>query len=151
MISHKSCRLCVYASGSLIISIFKSLASIKLSFLHFGQNNGKLFSIVSFLNLVRVLFPQTGQWIHSIFTVSFSFYHSTPLTLIRLWIIQKASTWSAPYNLPHGFPVFSNYQKAGNTPYHSQIFPYPTFRFHFSARLTSPRQTEVYTLRVCIW
>lgn len=58
--------LCVCASGSLMTVICKFVASINVSCLHFGQNSGKFFSSVSSLILVRLLLPQTGQYIHSI-------------------------------------------------------------------------------------
>ena len=58
-------RLCVFASGFLMIVICKFFVSIKLSCLHFGQYKGKFLSMVSILSLLRVLFPHIGQNIHS--------------------------------------------------------------------------------------
>ena len=49
----------------LITVIFIFSASIRLSFLHLGQNSGNLTSTVSSLILLRVLLPQTGHRIHS--------------------------------------------------------------------------------------
>ena len=63
-LSLRSYRLCVLASGSFMIVVFSRLKSIKLSFLHFGQYNGKFFNSVSSRTLLRVLFWQTGQNIH---------------------------------------------------------------------------------------
>ena len=48
-------RLCVCASGSLIIDKFSSRTLISVSFLHFGQNRGKFSRSVSALNFIRVL------------------------------------------------------------------------------------------------
>ena len=59
-------RLCVCASGSLITDIFSCFTSISVSFLHFGQNNGKFLSTVSSRNLIRVLFLQMGHSNHSL-------------------------------------------------------------------------------------
>ena len=51
-------------SGSLMTVTCKCVTSTNVSCLHFGQNSGKFFSSVSFLILVRLLLPQTGQYIH---------------------------------------------------------------------------------------
>ena len=59
-------RLCVLASGSLITDVFNCRTLIKISCLHFGQNNGKFSSIVSSRIFNRVLFLQTGHNIHLI-------------------------------------------------------------------------------------
>ena len=58
-------RLCGLAAGSKITIIFKSITFIRFSCLHFGQNKGKFFRIVSFRILSLVLLPQTGHLIHS--------------------------------------------------------------------------------------
>ena len=58
-------RLCVCASGSVITDILNCFTLTKFSFLHFGQNNGNFISSVSYRILIRVLFPQTGQYSHS--------------------------------------------------------------------------------------
>ena len=58
-------RLCVYASGSLIMVILNWFTLIKLSALHFGQNSGKLRSSVSLFTLILVLHLHTGHNIHS--------------------------------------------------------------------------------------
>ena len=48
----------------MIISILKLFTHIKLSFLHFGQYNGKFFSCVSFRILILVLLLHIGQITH---------------------------------------------------------------------------------------
>lgn len=58
-------RLCVYASGSLIMVILNWFTLIKLLALHFGQNSGKLRSSVSPFTLILVLLLHTGHNIHS--------------------------------------------------------------------------------------
>ena len=63
-------RLCGLAAGSVITTICKFLTFIKFSCLHFGQNKGKFFRIVSLRILSRVLLPQTGHLIHSAAFVS---------------------------------------------------------------------------------
>ena len=57
-------RLCVFASGSLIIDIFNFRIVIIVSCLHFGQNSGKFSSNVSSRILRWVLLSQTGHNIH---------------------------------------------------------------------------------------
>ena len=58
----RNCRLCVYASGSLLrIVICNCLTEISVSCLHFGQNNGKFSRTESFRIFTRVLLQQTGQ------------------------------------------------------------------------------------------
>ena len=57
-------RLCVCASGSLMIVILPCFRSISVSFRHLGQNRGKFINTVSFRLLVGVLPPQTGQMTH---------------------------------------------------------------------------------------
>ena len=57
-------RLCVYASGSLIMAILNWFTFIRLSALHFGQNSGKLRSSVSLFTLILVLLLHTGHNIH---------------------------------------------------------------------------------------
>ncbi len=57
-------RLCVCASGSLITDIIIRCRLIRFSFLHFGQNNGKFSSNVSFRIFTRVLLPQVGHKSH---------------------------------------------------------------------------------------
>ena len=56
-------RLCVLASGSLII-IFPCFILIRVSCLHFGQNNGKFINSVSSRILIRVLLLQIGHNTH---------------------------------------------------------------------------------------
>lgn len=51
----------------------KSFASIKLSCLHFGQKRGKFFNSVSARICNLVLFPQTGQSIHFVLSLSIGF------------------------------------------------------------------------------
>ena len=63
-------RLCVCASGSLIIDILNCLILIKVSCLHLGQNKGKFLSIVSPRIRNLVLFLHIGQFTHSIFSIS---------------------------------------------------------------------------------
>ena len=53
-------RLSVWLIYFISFTIY-SFASIRLSFLHFGQNNGKCVRTVSSRNRSLVLFPQTGQ------------------------------------------------------------------------------------------
>ena len=63
--------LCAFASGSLITEIFSCWTFTNVSCLHFGQYNGKLVSVVSRRNLVRVLFLHKGHRNHSsLFTAS---------------------------------------------------------------------------------
>ena len=57
-------RLCVFASGSLIIDVFSCRTAIRVSCLHFGQNSGKFSSTVSSRTRSRVLLSQTGHNIH---------------------------------------------------------------------------------------
>ena len=66
-------RLCVCASGSLMTSICNFSARIKLSFLHLGQKRGKFINTVSSLIWFRVLCPQAGQSIHSVF-IQYAFH-----------------------------------------------------------------------------
>jgi len=54
-------RLCVLASGSVITDTFSCFALINISRLHFGQYNGKFWSIVSSRITVRVLLLHTGH------------------------------------------------------------------------------------------
>ena len=68
-------RLCVYASGSLIMDVLNCLTLIIVSRLHLGQNSGKFLSTVSRRILVRVLFLQIGQCTH------FSFCKASPHSL----------------------------------------------------------------------
>ena len=65
-------RLCVYASGSLIMDVLNCLTLTIVSRLHLGQNNGKFSSTVPRRILVRVLFLQIGQSTH------FSFSKASP-------------------------------------------------------------------------
>ena len=65
-------RLCVCASGSWMIDKFSFLTAIRVSCLHLGQYNGKLSNIVSSRIFNRVLLPQKGHKIHSIFILSSS-------------------------------------------------------------------------------
>ena len=58
--------LCVFASGSLCISIFSCFTLISVSCLHFGQNRGKFFNSVSSRIFSLVLFLQTGHKINSV-------------------------------------------------------------------------------------
>ena len=63
-------RLCVLASGSLIILIIPRFILIKVSCLHFGQNKGKFINSVSFRTLIRVLLLQIGHNIHDCFSMA---------------------------------------------------------------------------------
>lgn len=54
-------RLCVSASGSLIIVIFSFCTFTMLVCLHFGQKSGKFLSSVSLLTIILVLFLHTGH------------------------------------------------------------------------------------------
>ena len=66
--THSRCyRLCVLASGSLII-IFPCFILIRVSCLHFGQNNGKFINSVSSRILIRVLLLQIGHNTHNWFS-----------------------------------------------------------------------------------
>lgn len=53
--------LCVFASGSFMITIFSFSTVIKFSCLHLGQYSGKFLINVSCLILIRVLLLQLGQ------------------------------------------------------------------------------------------
>ena len=57
-------RLCVCASDSFTIVIFKFCAVISVSCLHLGQYRGKFMSIVSPLIFKRVLLRHTGHNTH---------------------------------------------------------------------------------------
>lgn len=59
-----------YAILSCSTVICRSFTSIRHSCLHFGQNRGKFFNSVSNLIFSRVLFPQAGQRINSVFDIS---------------------------------------------------------------------------------
>ena len=61
--------LCNYASGSLTIAVLNCLTFTTVVCLHLGQNKGKLASTVSSINLIRVLFLQTGHKSHSSFFI----------------------------------------------------------------------------------
>jgi len=65
-------RLCVKASGSLIMDIFNFLTFTKLSLLHLGQNKGNLTSSVSSRILTLVLLLHSGQMIHSAWHITLS-------------------------------------------------------------------------------
>ena len=75
-------RLCVlgyapFASGSRITTIFDCRTFTSVSCPHFGQNSGKLVSVVSPRIRVRVLPLQTGHSSHSpLFTASPAFFLS---------------------------------------------------------------------------
>ena len=71
-------RLCVCASGSLIIDTLSCRTLISVSCLHFGQNSGKFLSSVSFRIFNLVLFPQTGHNIQ----FSLSIFYYSPLILL---------------------------------------------------------------------
>ena len=58
--------LCGLAAVSWITVIWNCFTSIRISFLHFGQNTGKFFMVVSARILSLVLLPQAGQCIQSI-------------------------------------------------------------------------------------
>ena len=65
-------RLCVLASGSWMMDRFSCLTAIKVSYLHLGQYSGKFSRTVSSRIFNRVLLPQKGHKIHSIFMLSSS-------------------------------------------------------------------------------
>ena len=82
-------RLCVFASGSLIIKVLNCWTFTNVSFLHFGQNNRKFVIVVSCRSLIRVLFSQTGHNSQSIFSaisttplIFHRFYHCTVVSLL---------------------------------------------------------------------
>ena len=77
-------RLCVCASGSWMIDKFSFLTAIRVSCLHLGQYNGKLSNIVSSRIFNRVLLPQKGHKIHSIFILSSSVLSFLLLTFAKL-------------------------------------------------------------------
>ena len=58
---HLGSRLCVLRLAHLLLAIFSCMTSIIVSFLHLGQNKGKLNIAVSLYTFVRVLESQTGQ------------------------------------------------------------------------------------------
>lgn len=84
--------LCGLAAGSWITVIWNCSTSIKISLLHFGQNTGKLFMVVSALILSRVLLPHNG---HNIQSISFIFF---PLFLL-LFSYRKLIAYRPIYNL----------------------------------------------------
>lgn len=57
-------RLCVLASGSLMIEILPCFKLISVSALHLGQNKGKCINTVSLRTFILVLPPHTGQMTH---------------------------------------------------------------------------------------
>jgi len=66
--------------------IFISFTSIKLSFLHFGQNKGKFLNSVFSLTQSRVLLPHIGHSIVSCFifiTISYDF--TPPITILYMF------------------------------------------------------------------
>lgn len=68
----------------LIIDNFSCWTSTNVSFLHFGQNNGKFISTVSKYALIRVLFLQIEHKISLLLPIKSSFailYH--PLTSVQ--------------------------------------------------------------------
>ena len=75
-------RLCVLASGSLIIVRLKFFTSTSVTCLHLGQNKGKFFNSVSSLICTLVLLLQTGQCINS--TCAESFILTTPNLLPKI-------------------------------------------------------------------
>ena len=70
-------RLCVFASGSWIISIRLLCTEINVSFPHFGQYSGNFCITVSCLILIRVFPEHTGHRIQSCLILL-----SSPLYLI---------------------------------------------------------------------
>ena len=62
---HKFISSASYAAGSITLTL-KSLTSISVSFLHFGQDKGNFLNSVYFSNLIRVLFLQTGDSNHCV-------------------------------------------------------------------------------------
>lgn len=64
VISHKFIGSASKASGSLIIVVCNFSTPIRVCCLHLGQYRGKFFKTVSYLILLRVLLPQTGQCSH---------------------------------------------------------------------------------------
>ena len=60
------CRLCVFASDSLITGIFSSFILTSVSCLHLGQYKGKVISSVSSRIFNRVLFLHAGHITHSV-------------------------------------------------------------------------------------
>ena len=75
-----------------LIIILNCTTSISVSFLHFGQNRGKLTRTVSWYTLLRVLPPHEGQCIHLDFCCFFC-KCTSPLSLcaaLRLsdWLLR---------------------------------------------------------------
>ena len=66
-------RLCALASGSLLIVIFSFTMFALVSFLHFGQNNGKFNNTVSSYTFVFVRCLQFGQGIHADLSINSHF------------------------------------------------------------------------------
>lgn len=65
-------RLCVLVSGSCTMNRVSCQTALKVSCLHWGQNNGKFSRTVSLRILNHVLLPQKGRKIHSFFMSSSS-------------------------------------------------------------------------------
>lgn len=105
-------RLCVCASGSLITVVFSCLTQIRVSFLHFGQNSGKFFSSVSARIFNLVLFPQTGQYIHSdlsIHTTSIAYLKNCPIKSVSFNLFCTSSLhFSCFSRLDNGVPKTSS-------------------------------------------
>ena len=55
-----------------VLDKFKFLICIRHSCLHFGQNKGKFFTIVSGLIFIRVLLRQIGHMTHSVLIINFT-------------------------------------------------------------------------------
>lgn len=68
--------------------ILNCTTSIRISFLHFGQNSGKLTRTVSSYTLLRVLPPQEGQCIHLDFCCFFC-KCTSPLSFLRSSAAQR--------------------------------------------------------------
>ena len=114
-------RLCVLASGSLIIFTIPRFILIKVSCLHFGQNKGKFINSVSFRTLTRVLLLQIGHNIHDCFSTATPPFilteykiHTNVMRFSRKRIAQLSVSYSqlanqklmcqySSKNLPHHF------------------------------------------------
>ena len=92
-------RLCVYASGSLMIVSFDCWIFTTFSRLHFGQNSGKLSRIVSILICVRVLFPQTGHNTHSLSSMAIFITAPDPVAFSSVSLLRLLLHWVGRFSV----------------------------------------------------
>ena len=100
----KGYRLCVLASGSLIIDIFICRTLINVSCLHLGQYRGKFSSTVSRRIFNLVLLPQTGHNIHSLSCITShpSYSSSCPVSYYFSYLLRKVyRTLNSCSNFPY--------------------------------------------------